>query len=52
MRDESAGNIWITWREDQRTALGPTIPIWLDLVFAMILSDAPSFLSATVGQHG
>ncbi|HDR8918757.1 TPA: type IV secretion system DNA-binding domain-containing protein [Burkholderia vietnamiensis] len=43
MRDENAGNIWITWREDQRTALGPTIPIWLDLVFAMILSDAPSF---------
>ncbi|WP_321959235.1 type IV secretion system DNA-binding domain-containing protein [Burkholderia cenocepacia] len=43
MRDENAGNIWITWREDQRTALGPTIPIWLDLIFAMILSDAPSF---------
>jgi hypothetical protein len=43
MRDENAGNIWITWREDQRTALGPTIPIWLDLIYAMILSEAPTF---------
>jgi hypothetical protein len=25
MSDENAGNIWITWREDQRTALGPTV---------------------------
>jgi Type IV secretion-system coupling protein DNA-binding domain len=43
MSDENAGNIWITWREDQRTALGPTIPIWLDLIYAMILSEAPTF---------
>ncbi|QQC67847.1 type IV secretion system DNA-binding domain-containing protein [Paraburkholderia ginsengisoli] len=43
MRDENGGNIWITWREDQRTALGPTIPIWLDLIYAMILSEAPTF---------
>ncbi|MCX4159323.1 MULTISPECIES: type IV secretion system DNA-binding domain-containing protein [Paraburkholderia] len=43
MGDENAGNIWITWREDQRTALGPTIPVWLDLIYAMILSEAPTF---------
>jgi hypothetical protein len=43
MSDENGGNIWITWREDQRTALGPTIPVWLDLVYAMILSEAPTF---------
>ncbi|WP_458448706.1 type IV secretion system DNA-binding domain-containing protein [Burkholderia stagnalis] len=41
--DEHAGNIWITWREDQRTALAPLIPVWIDLVFAMILSEAPTF---------
>lgn len=43
MGDENGGNIWITWREDQRTALGPTIPVWLDLIYAMILSEAPTF---------
>ncbi|CAE6826140.1 type IV secretion system DNA-binding domain-containing protein [Paraburkholderia haematera] len=43
MSDENGGNIWITWREDQRTALGPTIPVWLDLIYAMILSEAPTF---------
>ncbi|WP_322074872.1 type IV secretion system DNA-binding domain-containing protein, partial [Burkholderia cepacia] len=43
MQDEDGGNIWITWREDQRMALEPTIPIWLDLVYAMILTEAPSF---------
>lgn len=43
MQNEEGGNIWITWREDQRMALEPTIPIWLDLVYAMILSEAPSF---------
>ncbi|QCP55131.1 type VI secretion protein [Trinickia violacea] len=41
--DKDGGNIWITWREDQRTALAPLIPVWIDLVFAMILSEAPSF---------
>lgn len=43
MSDENGGNIWLTWREDQRTALGPTIPVWLDLIYAMILSEAPTF---------
>ncbi|USX11226.1 type IV secretion system DNA-binding domain-containing protein [Paraburkholderia fungorum] len=43
MGDENGGNIWITWREDQRTALGPTLPVWLDLIYAMILSEAPTF---------
>ncbi len=43
MSNEDSGNIWITWREDQRVALEPTIPIWLDLVYAMILSEAPTF---------
>ncbi|MDR6495996.1 hypothetical protein J2797_005921 [Paraburkholderia terricola] len=43
MSDANGGNIWLTWREDQRTALGPTIPVWLDLIYAMILSEAPTF---------
>jgi hypothetical protein len=43
MGDAQAGNIWITWREDQRTALAPMIPVWIDLIFAMILSEAPTF---------
>lgn len=43
MCDNNGGNIWLTWREDQRTALGPTIPVWLDLIYAMILSEAPTF---------
>ncbi|PRX23974.1 type IV secretion system coupling TraD/TrwB family protein [Paraburkholderia sp. BL18I3N2] len=43
MGNENGGNIWLTWREDQRTALGPTIPVWLDLIYAMILSEAPTF---------
>ncbi|WP_087646496.1 type IV secretion system DNA-binding domain-containing protein [Caballeronia choica] len=43
MSDEKGGNIWLTWREDQRTALGPTIPVWLDLIYAMILSERPTF---------
>ncbi len=38
LEDESAGNLFITWREDMAVALRPLISCWIDILCASILS--------------
>ena len=38
----NAGNLWITWREDQLAALKPLISCWIDVICAAILSMRPN----------
>lgn len=38
LEDETAGNLFITWREDQAPALRPLISAWVDVLCTSILS--------------
>lgn len=40
--DPKAGNIWITWREDQASSLRPLVSAWIDTLARAILSLEPS----------
>lgn len=42
LKDGQTGNIFITWREDQTTALRPLISAWCDIICNTILSLPPS----------
>lgn len=42
LKDENAGNLFITWREDMAEALRPLISSWLDILCTSILSLPPS----------
>lgn len=45
VHDPSAGNLYITWREDMRSTQKPLVATWIDTICATILSipaDAPS----------
>ncbi|AJP60148.1 TrwB protein (plasmid) [Pandoraea vervacti] len=41
VHDPRAGNLFITWREDMRTAQRPLVATWIDTICATILSYAP-----------
>lgn len=41
LKDEKAGNLYITWREDMADALRPLISTWLDILCTSILSYSP-----------
>lgn len=41
VHDRCAGNLFITWREDMRTAQRPLVATWIDTICATILSYAP-----------
>lgn len=38
LENPTAGNLWITWREDMAPALKPLISAWIDALFVSILS--------------
>ena len=38
LENPKAGNIWITWRQDQLAALKPLISCWVDVICASLLS--------------
>jgi len=42
LKNETAGNLYITWREDMADALRPLISTWLDILCTSILSLSPS----------
>ena len=42
LKNENAGNLYITWREDMADALRPLISTWLDILCTSILSLSPS----------
>ncbi len=42
LKNENAGNLYITWREDMAEALRPLISTWLDILCTSILSLPPS----------
>ncbi len=42
LKDETQGNLYITWREDMADALRPLISSWLDILCTSILSLIPS----------
>ena len=42
VHDPDAGNLFITWREDMRTAQRPLVATWIDTVCATILSFEPA----------
>lgn len=42
LEDGQSGNIFITWREDQTTALRPLMSAWVDIICNTILSLPPS----------
>jgi len=41
LKNEKAGNLYITWREDMADALRPLISTWLDILCTSILSLPP-----------
>lgn len=41
VHDPSAGNLFLTWREDMRASLRPLNATWIDTICATILSYAP-----------
>ena len=41
VHDPSAGNLFITWREDMRAAQRPLVATWIDTICATILSYEP-----------
>lgn len=46
VRNPKAGNLFITWREDMRSAQRPLVAAWIDTICATILSYEPT--SSTV----
>ena len=45
LENQTTGNLWITWRQDQLAALKPLISCWVDVICASILSMPDN------GQH-
>lgn len=41
VHDPNAGNLYITWREDMRSAQRPLVATWIDTICATILSYEP-----------
>lgn len=41
LADSTAGNLWLTWREDQQESLKPLLSAWVDILCTSILSLPP-----------